>query len=51
LVADDDKRGKAEAAAALDDLGDAIDVDELVDKLAIALFASSAISPTSFALL
>ena len=40
LVADDDQSGKAEAPAALHDLGDAIDVDELVDELAVALFVS-----------
>ena len=39
LVADDDKRGEAEAPAALHYLGDAIDMHELVDKLAVALFA------------
>src|SRR6185369_12072652 len=37
LVADNDERGKAEAAAALDHFGDAIDVDEFVDEL-VALF-------------
>ena len=42
LVADDDERGKAEATAALDDLGDAVDVDELVDEFAVALFAVTA---------
>ena len=40
LVADDNKRGKAEAAAAFDDFGDPIDVDELVDKLAVTLFVA-----------
>jgi hypothetical protein len=39
LVADDDERCETEATAALDDLGDAVDVDELVDEFAIALFA------------
>ncbi len=39
LVADDDERGEAEAPAALHHLGDAVDVDELVDELAVALFA------------
>ncbi len=37
LVADDDQRGEAEAPSALDHLGHAIDVHELVDKLAVAL--------------
>jgi hypothetical protein len=39
LVSDDDQRGEAEAAAALDDFGDAVDVDKLVDEFAVALFA------------
>src|SRR5262249_49893399 len=42
LVADDDERGKAEAAAALHHLGDTVDVDELVDELAVALLAVTA---------
>ena len=42
LVADDDERCKTEATAALDDLGDAVDVDELVDQFAVALFAITA---------
>jgi hypothetical protein len=41
LIADDDKCGKAEAPPTLDDLGNAIDVHELVDELAIALCGSS----------
>jgi len=36
LVADHDQRRKAEALAALDDLRHTIDVDELVDELAVA---------------
>ena len=32
LVADDHERGEAEAPSALHHLGDAVDVDELVDK-------------------
>ena len=35
LVADDDERCEAEAPSALHDLGDAVDVDELVDELAV----------------
>ena len=35
LVADDDQRRKAEATAALHDFGDAVDVNELVDKFAV----------------
>ncbi len=39
LVADDDERSEAEAPAALHHLGDAIDVHQLVDEFAVALFA------------
>ena len=39
LVADDDEGGEAEAPAALHHLGDAVDVDQLVDEFAVALFA------------
>ena len=39
LIADDDQRREAEAPAALHHLGDAVDVDELVDELAVALVA------------
>jgi hypothetical protein len=42
LVADDDESCKAEATAALDDLGDAVDVDELVHEFTIALFPIAA---------
>ena len=38
-VAHDDERGEAEALAALDDLGDAVDVHELLGELAIAILA------------
>jgi hypothetical protein len=38
-VADDDERSEAEALTALDDLGNAIDVHELIRKLAIAFLA------------
>ena len=38
LVADDDECRKAEALAALHHLGDAVDVHELVDELAVPLF-------------
>ena len=47
LVADDDQRGKAEAPAALHHLGDAVDVDELVDELArfaVAISAAALVS-------
>ena len=37
LVADDDERGEAEAASALHHFRHAIDVDEAVDELAVAL--------------
>src|SRR4029079_9749855 len=43
LVADDDERGEAEAPTALHHLGHAIDMHELVDKLAVALLAVSAL--------
>jgi len=43
LVADDDERGKAEAPAALHHLGDAIDVNELVDKLALLAFSAAVV--------
>src|SRR6185437_11845675 len=39
LVADHDQRCKAEALAALDDLRHTVDVDQLVDELAVALLA------------
>ena len=39
LIADDDERGKAETPAALHHLGHAVDVDQLVDEFAVALFA------------
>src|SRR6185437_2307578 len=42
LVADDDEGCKAETPAALDDLGDAVDVDELIDDAVVALFAIAA---------
>jgi hypothetical protein len=38
LVADDDQRSETEAASALHHLRDAIDVNELVDEFAVALF-------------
>src|SRR5262245_17336125 len=37
LIADHDERGKTETPSALDHLGDAIDVNELVDEFAVAL--------------
>ncbi len=44
LVADHNQRRKAEALAALDDLRHAIDVDELVDELAVALFPTAPVA-------
>jgi hypothetical protein len=41
LIADHNERGKAEPPAAFHYLGDAVDVHELVNELAIALFGSS----------
>jgi hypothetical protein len=43
LVTDDDQCGKAEPAPALDHLGHAVDVDQAVDELAVALFAPAAV--------
>ena len=40
LVADDDEGGEAEAPSALHHLGDAVDMDKLVDEFAVALFAA-----------
>jgi hypothetical protein len=48
LIADDHQCREAEAPAALHHLGDAIDVDELVDKL--ARFALTAALAATFAL-
>ena len=50
LVANDDEGCKTEATAALDDLGNAIDVNQLVNELAVALFtiASAIVAPLSF---
>jgi hypothetical protein len=45
LVADDDECCETETTAALDDLRDAVDCDELVDKFAVALFAALAVIP------
>ncbi len=39
LIADNDKRRKPEAAAALHHFGDAVDVNEFVDELAVAIVA------------
>src|SRR5262249_22682665 len=39
LVTDNDERSEAEAASALHNFGDAVDVDELVDEFAVALLA------------
>ena len=48
LVADDDERGEAEAAAALHDLRDAIDVDEAIDEFAVALLALAIAAAAAF---
>jgi hypothetical protein len=47
LVADDDQRRETEAPSALDHLGDAVDVNELVDEFAVAIVA---IPPAALAL-
>src|SRR5262249_38655547 len=44
FVADHDERGKAEAAATLNHLGDAVDVHELIGEFAFALFPVAAIA-------
>ena len=44
LVADDDERRETEALAALDHLGHAVDVHELIDEFAVAV-AIIAIAP------
>src|ERR1700720_4949488 len=49
LIADHDQRRKAEALAALDDLRHTIDVDELVDELAVALSPAAPVAATAFA--
>ena len=47
LVADNHQRGKAEPASALHHLGDAVDVDELIDELArLAVSATVAVAAT-----
>lgn len=49
LVANDDESGEAEATATLNNLGNAVDRDQLVDEFAIALFTVLAIvARTSF---
>jgi hypothetical protein len=45
LVADDDQRGEAEAAAALDDLRDAVDLDDALLELAAVVRSCSALCP------
>src|SRR3982075_3381858 len=49
LIADHDQRRKAEALAALDHLRHTIDVDELVDEFAVALFPAAPVAATAFA--
>jgi hypothetical protein len=41
LIADDHKRRETEAPTALDDLRHAVNVNELIDELAVSLFAIS----------
>jgi hypothetical protein len=41
LIANDDEGGEAETPPAFDHFGDAVDVHELVDELAVAVFVSS----------
>src|ERR1700704_464650 len=49
LIANDDQGRKAEALAALDHLRHTIDVNELVDELAVALFPAAPVAATAFA--
>ena len=49
LIADHNQRRKAEPLAALDHLRHTIDVDELVDELAVALFPAAPVAATAFA--
>src|SRR5712664_4939427 len=49
LIADHDQGRKAEALAALDHLRHTIDVDELVDEFAVALFPAAPVAATAFA--
>jgi hypothetical protein len=49
LITHNDERGEAETATAFDHLGHTVDVDQLVDELAVALFAATAFSfPSRF---
>ena len=49
LVADDDERRETEAASALHNLRNAIDVNQLVDEFVVALFAVVAVPAASAA--
>src|SRR5258708_10865817 len=49
LIADNDQGRKAEALAALDHLRHTIDVNELVDEFAVALFPAAPVAATAFA--
>ena len=51
LVADNDQGGESEPAPAFDDLGHAVDVNQLVDKLAVFPIAIPSVSPALPALL
>ena len=50
-VADDDQGGEAEAAAALDHRGAALDLDDLVDQFASVRFAATSCSSTEIAVI
>ena len=47
LVADDDERRETEAAAALHDFGDAINVDQTIHEFAVALFSIAIATATA----
>ncbi|EXU82662.1 hypothetical protein AX23_11295 [Brucella melitensis 548] len=46
LVANNDERSKTEATAALDDLGNTVDVNELIDEFAVALLTAALFAVT-----
>jgi hypothetical protein len=50
-VADNHQRGEREPAATLHDLGDTVDVHQLVDQIAVAIFLFAAAAATATAVL
>jgi hypothetical protein len=49
-VTDDDQSGETKAAATLHDLGDTIDVHQLVDQVAVLFLAATTVTTTAAAL-